>query len=88
MKTMMEHMCPVCGKTVFPYCDSLKVCDECGWADDWYQEMYPDEDMLANELSLREYKSAYNSGWRPEWLLEIREQEANETEGLRSEGKE
>ena len=73
MKMMIEHLCPVCGKTVFPYRNSHKVCDECGWEDDWYQELYPYEDLLANELCLRKYKSAYNSGWRPEWLLETRE---------------
>ena len=89
VKMMIDHVCPVCGKTVFPYRDSHKVCDECGWDDDWYQEEYPHEELLANELSLCEYKSAYNNGWRPKWLLEIREQEANEAEEpRRKEGEE
>lgn len=63
-----SHVCPVCGEYKFPEFDSYDVCPTCGWEDDWYQEKNPDEDAGANEMSLNAYKTAYSSGWRPEWL--------------------
>lgn len=66
------HACPICGKTVFPVHDSYEICEECGWEDDWYQEAYPTEDSGANEMNLLEYKAAYEHGWRPDWLLEMK----------------
>ena len=68
MDMMSPHKCPVCGEYEFKTLDSHDVCDVCGWEDDWYQEENPDEDCLSNEMSLNEYKKAYESGWRADWL--------------------
>lgn len=67
---MKAHMCPVCKKYEFDHMDSFEICPECGWQDDLYQEENPDEDCLANEMSLNEYRAAYERGWRPEWIGE------------------
>jgi len=60
-----EHLCPVCGKTVFSGKRSYDICEECGWEDDTTQE----DGMTANEMVLKEYREAYLSGWRPDWLV-------------------
>ena len=67
-KVETKHKCPVCGKHEFSGLDSYEICPECGWEDEKFQENHPDEDIGANEMSLNEYKAAYESGWRPEWL--------------------
>lgn len=74
MKNLTKpHVCPVCGKYEFGFRNSFEICDICGWQDDAYQEDNPDEGDFANEMSLNEYKVAYESGWRPEWLEESAE---------------
>ena len=65
---MTPHMCPVCREHEFDRIDSFEICPKCGWQDDWYQEKNPNEDRLANEMSLIEYKKAYESGWRADWI--------------------
>ena len=56
------HLCPVCGKFRFPYRWSHGFCEVCGWQDDGYQEDNPDEDCLANIMSLNEARKAYAEG--------------------------
>ena len=63
-----KHLCPICGKHIFPAQDSYDICPKCGWEDEWYQEKYPNDDLGVNGMSLNEYKAAYESGWRPDWL--------------------
>lgn len=60
---MKTHKCPVCGKFEFPRIGSYDICDVCGWCDDDYQEEFPDEDRLANQLSLNQARTAYKNGW-------------------------
>lgn len=67
------HKCPICGKTEFPERGSFDICSECGWEDDLIQTDDPDEEAGANIMSLNEYKTAYDSGWRPDWLAEVNE---------------
>ena len=62
------HKCPVCGRHDFSTHDSYEICPVCGWEDDWYQEENPQEDTGANEMCLNDYKTAYKSGWRPDFL--------------------
>lgn len=60
-----EHMCPVCGKTEFPYRGSFSTCEVCGWVDDPVQLEDPDEDRCANRESLNEYRAKWKAGWNP-----------------------
>ncbi|MCM1059071.1 MAG: hypothetical protein NC452_02130 [Eubacterium sp.] len=71
------HKCPICGKTEFPETGSFDICTECGWEDDMIQTEEPDEEAGANMMSLNEYKTAYESGWRPEWLSEVKKKLKN-----------
>ena len=57
-----SHKCPVCDKSVFSKTCSFEVCGVCGWTDDFYQELYPDEDCFANIMSLNEARNAYSKG--------------------------
>ena len=57
-----EHKCPVCGKTIFSKPCSFEHCTVCGWTDDFYQELYPDEDCFSNIMSLNEARDAYLKG--------------------------
>ena len=41
---------------------SYEFCEVCGWQDDAYQEWYPDEDHLANIMSLNQAKAAWAKG--------------------------
>ena len=66
--TKKPHLCPVCGKFMFPDLDQYEVCDVCGWEDEQYQIENPDEDACANTLSLDEYRKKYEEGWWPYWL--------------------
>lgn len=65
-----KHLCPVCGKFEFDCRLSMEICEVCGWQDDIFDEDDPTEDTGANEMSLSEYRSAYGSGWRPDWVEE------------------
>lgn len=58
------HVCPVCGKYIFPRKESFDICPVCVWEDDWYQLTYPDEDCCANQLSLNQAREAYRNGNR------------------------
>lgn len=58
----MTHKCPVCGKYEFPEADSFDICDVCGWEDDGLQEDEPDCAGGANDMSLNEYKAAWEAG--------------------------
>lgn len=66
------HKCPICGKTEFPERGSFDICTECGWEDDMIQTEDPYEEAGANMMSLNEYKAAYESGWRPDWLADVK----------------
>lgn len=57
-----KHKCPVCGQTEFDSIGSYDICDVCGWEDDPYQEEHPEDDVGANELSLIDYRKAYENG--------------------------
>ena len=59
---MKTHLCPVCKKHEFPFRGTFYVCDECGWIDDPFQADNPDEDCLANTMSLNEARKAYAEG--------------------------
>ena len=56
------HICPVCRKFTFERDNSYEFCEVCGWQDCWYQEVNPDEDCLANIMSLNQAKAAYARG--------------------------
>lgn len=58
----IPHKCPVCKKYDFPFESSFEFCKVCGWQDDSYQEAFPDEDCLANVMSLNEAREAYAKG--------------------------
>lgn len=66
------HKCPVCGKMEFPEIGSFDIYTECGWEDDLIQTDDPDEEAGANMMSLNKYKAAYESGWRPDWLADVK----------------
>lgn len=69
------HKCPVCGKYKFSEWNSYDICPECGWEDDSAQEKNPDDDLGVNMVSLNEYKSKYESGWRADWLNDLLNEE-------------
>lgn len=66
-----KHLCPVCGKFEFDRRLSMEICEVCGWQDDIFDEDDPEADTGANEMSLSEYRNAYENGWRPDWVEEI-----------------
>ncbi len=66
------HICPCCGKYMFPDYDSFDICPVCSWEDDFLQEKEPDLAGGANEHSLNE--------WRQIWLTKLKpEKEARKT---------
>lgn len=58
----VPHKCPVCGQYEFPFKCSYEFCKVCGWQDESYQEENPDEDCLANIMSLNQAKAAWAKG--------------------------
>ena len=56
------HLCPVCGKSMFPHENSYEICRVCGWEDDSYQVEFPDDDVGPNQISLNEARELYRSG--------------------------
>lgn len=54
-----RHVCPVCGKTLFPDENSLDQCTHCGWEDDGNAEREPFSEENANGVSLQTYRAAY-----------------------------
>ncbi len=54
-----RHVCPVCGKTVFPDENSLDQCTHCGWEDDAAAERDVFDAQNANGVSLQAYRAAY-----------------------------
>ena len=57
---MQPHKCPVCGKYEFEQHASYDICPVCGWEDDDYQIIYPDE-TGANDVSLIEAREKWKS---------------------------
>lgn len=57
-----SHICPVCGKFMFPFFSSSDECPICGWMDDPVQESYPDLKNCQNDMSLNEARKAYKEG--------------------------
>lgn len=58
-KIGQRHLCPVCGKTMFPEESSADVCPHCGWEDDADAESHPTEESLANGAPLRKFRAVY-----------------------------
>lgn len=56
---LSEHLCPVCGQTVFSAHDSFEICHVCGWEDDGFQFNHPDFDGGANVDSLNDYRKKW-----------------------------
>lgn len=54
--------CPICGKYEFEKVDDYEICEVCGWENEQYQFNHPDEGGGANEMSLNEYKAAWEAG--------------------------
>ena len=63
-----QHICPACGEYQFKSRNSGDTCPVCGWKDDFVQEIDPEYEFGLNNKCLNEYKAAYESGWRPDWL--------------------
>ena len=59
---MSKHKCPVCGEFDFEGENSFETCEICGWENDGYQEDFPDEEGFGNQMSLNQYKEAYENG--------------------------
>ncbi len=58
-KIEQRHLCPVCGKTMFPEEGSADVCPHCGWEDDLDAEVNPSEESMANGAPLHRFCVAY-----------------------------
>lgn len=54
-----RHLCPICGKTMFPGDFSCNICDACGWEDDVNYERFPDMESCANGYTVAEYRKMY-----------------------------
>ena len=54
-----RHLCPICGKTMFPGDFSCDICDVCGWEDDVNYERFPDMESCANGYTVAEYRKMY-----------------------------
>jgi rRNA maturation protein Nop10 len=51
-------VCPVCGRYIFE--KWYDICPICGWENDEDQYLDPQSDMMANMLSLEEYRNWWN----------------------------
>lgn len=60
------HICPVCGKHIFPEENSFDICPVCNWEDDADQEENPNEENGANRMSLNQAKEAWKNGEKVE----------------------
>jgi len=54
--------CPICGKYLFQKENDFDICPICNWENDGIQYDNPDETDCANEMSLNEYKAAWEAG--------------------------
>lgn len=54
-----RHLCPVCGKTMFPEENSADICPHCGWEDDFDAENSPCEESMSNGASLHRFRVVY-----------------------------
>ena len=54
-----RHLCPICGKTMFPGNFSCDICDVCSWEDDVNYERFPDMESCANGYTVAEYRKMY-----------------------------
>lgn len=61
-KTQKTHKCPVCGRHEFEHRGSLDICEVCGWQDDLIQELDPNEECCANQMSLNQAREAFKKG--------------------------
>ena len=55
-----EHLCPVCQNHTFN--NLYDNCPICNWCNEEMQEDFPDENRMANIMSLNEAKQAYREG--------------------------
>ncbi|MBQ7912183.1 MAG: leucine-rich repeat protein [Clostridia bacterium] len=73
-----RHVCPICGKTMFPGNNSCDICMFCGWEDDVDYERFPDMESCANGYTVAEYRKMYfervkeNPNYN--WWAEVNEQ--------------
>jgi len=51
--------CPVCGQYEFRKENDFDICSVCGWENDAIQLENPDDDLGANQISLKEYRQGY-----------------------------
>ena len=56
---MSEHLCPVCGETVFSAHNSFEICPVCGWEDDGLQYINPNFSGGANADSLEDFRKKW-----------------------------
>lgn len=63
---MTPHKCPVCGQYEFESQGSDDICEVCGWQDDLIQELNPDEECCANQMSLNQARAAFARGEKVE----------------------
>lgn len=61
----MKIKCPVCGQYEFEEKDDFDICDVCGWENDGLQYDQPDYWGGANDMSLNQYKAAWEDGGDP-----------------------
>lgn len=61
----MKIKCPVCGQYEFGERDDFDICDVCGWENDGLQYDQPDYWGGANDMSLNQYKAAWENGDDP-----------------------
>ena len=53
------YPCPVCGEKTIEEPNTYDICEVCDWEDDPGQRKHPDDPIGANELSLNDYKAAW-----------------------------
>lgn len=58
----MMIKCPVCGQYEFEKEDNYEICEVCGWENEKYQLIHPDEKDCANHMSLNEARKAWAAG--------------------------
>ena len=63
---MEKRTCPVCGKYEFLRPGDFDICPTCHWQDDEVQTDDPDFEGGANEMSLNQYKKAWEGPIPPQ----------------------
>jgi len=63
--TTSDVICPICGQHTFSYSNSYEICPVCDWENEEYQTSHPDEAGLSNEVSLNDFKAAWEKSRQP-----------------------